>query len=117
MEGHTHSLGRTTRTALARHNARDAVMAEEAGKAVLEGRQTGWGGGPDGVAGQVGWLAGSGGEPGTTVRWWASWEGGPDGRLAWSGGGPGGQRGMDLWSKDTECSGVNIVTWNIQPLT
>ena len=61
--------------ALAYRNASNAVVAEEAGKAVWEGRQAGpsrvgwragWGGGP-GL-----WLAGSGGWPGRVagrVRW------------------------------------------------
>ena len=42
------------------------------------------------VAGRIGWQAGSGG-------WQGDW------------------RGMDLQSK--ECSGMNIVTLHIQPLT
>ena len=55
----THSRCRRTRTALACRNARDAVVADEAGKAVWEGRPAGWGGlqgggGPGGVAGRVG---------------------------------------------------------------
>ena len=44
MEGvapHTHSLCRRTRTAQARYNASDAVVAEEAGKTAREGRQAG----------------------------------------------------------------------------
>ena len=103
-----HSRCMRTRTALARRNARDGVMADEADKAVWEGRPAGWGGGPGGVAGRVGWRAGSGGGP----VWWLA------GRVAgrvWlrAGGGgtpgrPGGQRGMDLRSK--EYSGVNVVT-------
>ena len=59
---HTHSSCRKTRRALARRNARDAGVAEEAGKAVWEGWQGGWGcgpGGPGGVAGRV--VARSGG--------------------------------------------------------
>ena len=79
----THSRCRRTRTALARRNARDAVVADEAGKAVWEGRPAGWGGWQGGVKGGVGWGVGSGG-------------------------GPGGRRGMDL--KSNECSGLNIVT-------
>ena len=59
---HTHSLCRRMRTALARHNACDAVVAEEAGKAVLEGRPAGWGG-----------------------RWWAESDVGP-GRVVVQGG-------------------------------
>ena len=43
-----------TRTALARCNARDAVVATEAGKTAREGRLAGWGGGQGGVAGRVG---------------------------------------------------------------
>ena len=54
----THSLCRRTRTALARNNARDAVVAEEAGKAVWKGWQAGWDGWQGGVQGTVGWLAG-----------------------------------------------------------
>ena len=55
---HTHSRCRRTRTALARRNARDTVVADEAGKAVWEGRQAAWGDGQGGVAGLVGWRAG-----------------------------------------------------------
>ena len=44
-------------------------MAEEAGKAVWEGRQAGWGGGQDRVAGRVGWRAGSGGGQGQVAGW------------------------------------------------
>ena len=80
-------------------------MAEEAGKAVREGRPEGWGG-------ELGWAVGR-------VRWLAVWRGWPGGMQALEGqvgpgwltgcdGGPGGRRGMDLLSK--ECSGVNIVT-------
>ena len=64
-------------------------MAEEAGRAVWEGRPTGWGGWPGGVAGL------GGGGPGRVA-----------GRVV--GGGQGGLRGMDLRCRD--CSGVNIVT-------
>ena len=39
--------------ALAHCNARNTVVAEEAGKAVREGKQAGWGGGPGGVAGSL----------------------------------------------------------------
>ena len=66
----TNSSCRRIRTALARSNASDTVVAEEEGKAVWEGRQAGWrggkvgwlagsgpGGGPGGVAGKVGWRA------------------------------------------------------------
>ena len=49
-------------------------MAEEAGKAVREGRPAGW------VAGRVGWRAGWGGEQGGVA--------GRVGWLAWSGGWP-----------------------------
>ena len=59
-----HSRCRRTRTALARRNARDAVVADEAGKAVWEGRPAGWGGWQGGVKGWVGWGVGSGGGPG-----------------------------------------------------
>ena len=82
--------------ALARCNTSNAVVADEAGNTVWEGRQAGWGGGQGGQ----GWRAGSGGGQGgvaSRVGW----------RVRW-GGGPGGQRGVDLWSK--ECSLVNIVT-------
>ena len=48
---HTYSLRRRTRTALARRNAPNAVVAEEESKAVSqEGRQ-------GGLADRVGWLA------------------------------------------------------------
>ena len=78
-------------------NARDAaVVAEQVGKAVWEGRQAGWGGWQGGVAGRVGWRAGS-----------DCWEVGWVGRLAGWGGWQGGWRRMDLLSK--ECSGVIIV--------
>ena len=86
--------------ALARHNARDTVVAEEAGKTARDDRPAGWGGGSGGVAGRVGWQAKWGGGQGGVA--------GRVGRQARSGGGPGGWRGMDLRSK--ECSGVNIVT-------
>ena len=59
------------------------------------GSQAGCGGGQGGVEGWVG-MSGRVQVAGQ-VRW-----------LAWSGGGPGYLRGMDLQSK--ECSGVNIVT-------
>ena len=82
------------RTALARRNARDAVVAEQESKAVREGRQAEWGGGLGGVVGRVVWRAREGGRAGRV------------GRLAgWDGGQPAdGWRGMDLRSK--ECSGV-----------
>ena len=79
---HTHSLCRRTRTALARCNASDAVVAEEAGRAVREGRPAGWGGGPGRVAGWAGWRAGQEGGPGRMVGrvgWRAEWGGGPGG--------------------------------------
>ena len=60
MHPHTQPL-RRMRTAQEHHNACGAVVAEEAGKAVWESRQTGWGGWAGQVAGRVGWLAGSGG--------------------------------------------------------
>ena len=97
---HTHSLCRRARTAHARRNASDAVVAEEAGKTALECRPAGWGGGQGGVAGRVGWRAWSGGRPGRVA--------GRVGRRAGWGGWPGGQSRMDLQSKG--CSGVNIVT-------
>ena len=80
------------RTALARRNARDAVLADEAGKDIWEGRQAACcdaqgGGGPGGVAGRVGWRAGwDGGPLGDRVRWRAGSVGGPGG----GGGGGGG---------------------------
>ena len=94
--------------ALARRNARDAVVADEA---------AGWGGWPGG-GWPVGWLAGWGGWQGGMAGrvWWWAGSGGGQGRVAGrGGGGPGGRSGMDLQSK--ECSGVNIVMWNIQPPT
>ena len=54
----THSRCRRLRTALVRHNTRDAVVADEAGKAVWEGRQAGWGGGQGG--GRARWSEGDG---------------------------------------------------------
>ena len=60
------------------------------------GWRAGWDGGQGRVAGRVGQPVRSGGRP------WGV-----------KGDGPGGRRGMDLRSK--ECSGVNIVTLNIQP--
>ena len=84
--------------ALAYRNASNAVVAEEAGKAVWEGRQAGpsrvgwragWGGGQGQVEVLVGWLAG-----GDSLGWLA-----------------GGKRGMDLQSN--ECSRVNIVIKNL----
>ena len=51
---------RRTRTALVHHNARDAVVADEAGKAVWEGRPARWGGG-QGCLWQAGWGGGQGG--------------------------------------------------------
>ena len=89
--------------ALARRNARDAVVAEEAGKAVWEGRpvawRAAWGGGPRGVAGRVGWRAGSGVGPGRVAgrvgwrAWSGSWQGLIAGRV---GGWQGDRRWMDL---------------------
>ena len=94
-----------TRTALAHCNARYAVVADEAGKAVWEGRPAGrggWqgGGGQGGVAGRVGWPPGGG-------QGWGVGSGGGQGRVAgWLGGGWW-SGGVDLQGK--ECSGVNIV--------
>ena len=67
---------RRTRTALARRNASDTVVAEEAGKAFREGRPAGLSGRPGEVAGLVGWRAGSGGWQGLVAglvrcqAWW-----------------------------------------------
>ena len=63
---------RRTRTALARRNARDTVVAEEDGMVVREVRQAGWDGGLGGMAGRVGWLAG-----------WRGGPGGMAGRVGW----------------------------------
>ena len=65
-------LCRRTRTALARRNARDAVVAEEAGKV---GWRAGRGGGPGGLTGRVGWRAG-----------WGGWQGRVAGRVGWRAG-------------------------------
>ena len=67
------------RTALARRNARDAVVVDavrrRARQSGTAGRQSGvaagWGGGPGGMEGQVGWQGGQGGEAGR-VGWWAA---------------------------------------------
>ena len=65
----------------------------------------GWGGGPSLVGGGPGRVAGR-------VRWWA-----------WSGGRQGEVEGLVIrggWIfslQSKECSGVNIVTWHIQPPT
>ena len=53
---HRDSLSRTTRTAPARHNDRDAVVAQ-AERAGRVGWLAGWGGWQGGVAGRVGWRA------------------------------------------------------------
>ena len=89
---HTHSRCSRTRTALARSNAYDTVVADcdEAGNAVWEGSPAGWGGWPGGggqggVAGRVGLLAGWDGGPGRVA--------GLVGLRAGSGCGPGGGRG------------------------
>ena len=69
-------------------------MAEEAGKAVWEGRPTWWGG--------CHWLAGCCGGQGRVsgrVGWWAG-----------SDGGQGGWRGMDLQSKEYSGLPVSTVT-------
>ena len=73
--------------ALACRNASDAFVADEASKAVWEGRQTGWGGWPGGggqggVAGQVGWLAGWDGRQGW-VAGRVGWRAGGGMALAW----------------------------------
>ena len=92
---HTALQCRRTRTALAHHiddhNVSDTVVAEEEGKAFREGRPAGWGGWPGGVAGLVGWRAGSGGGQGLVAGlfWCQAWWG----RLAWWDCWPGGQRG------------------------
>ena len=49
------------------------------------------------------------------MGWWPGGEAGLEGWPAWRNGGPGDPKGMDLPSK--ECSGVNIVTYNIRPNT
>ena len=54
----THSSCRRIRTALVRCNACYAVVADEAGKALWEGRPAGWGGGQGQVEGRVGRRAG-----------------------------------------------------------
>ena len=85
------------RTAQARRNASDAIVAEEAGKTAREGRLAGWGGGqgevagrprPGVVVGRVGWQAGSGGGPGGEagqVGRRAGWGGGEEGRVVGGG--------------------------------
>ena len=71
------------RTALARRNARDAVVAEQESKAVREGRQAEWGGG------WVGWWAGWYGGPGRVAgrAGWGGWQGGMVGSRRMVGGG------------------------------
>ena len=55
------------RTALVHHKARDAVVADEAGKAVWEGRPAVWDGG-QGHWWRAGWGGGQGAEAGLVVR-------------------------------------------------
>ena len=88
---HTHNLCRRTRTTQARRYASDTVVAEEAGKTAREGRPAGWGGGWDGVEGQVLWRAGCCGGPGRVagrVGWragWGGWQGGVAGLVVGGG--------------------------------
>ena len=101
-----------TRTAPARRNDRDAVVAQ-AERAERVGSQAWCGGGRGGVAGWVGWRAGWGGGQG---GWRAGSGGGPGrvaGRVRWlagSGGGQGDQRGMDLRSKEYSITYVGYLT-------
>ena len=64
----------------------------------------------------MGWLAGRGSGQGGMAGQMGGWLGRVAGQIWWlaeSGGGPSDRRGVDLRSK--ECSGVNIE--HIQPLT
>ena len=77
------------RKALARHNTSNAVVNEEDGKAVREGRLAGWDRGPGWVAGRLAWLGwrvGSGGGQGRVA-----------GRVWWPCGGQGGEAGLVGW--------------------
>ena len=70
------------RTALARSNALDAVVAEEEGKADRECRLAGAG---VGMTGLVGWLAWWGGGPGGVAGRWDCWPGWETGRVVGGG--------------------------------